>query len=143
MRNRIVLGLAAGTVALFLSGTLHAAAQDDTSRQASTNANDRQCEVSIDRSFPTGTYDVKRQELDNGDCICYAYTGLSPQSDVIEGKIADLQRRRECADAPPLAVGPGAVSGRGFFGGFPLLALLGAGGGAALAVGGGGQAVSP
>lgn len=143
MRNRIGLGLSAGVVALFLSGALPAAAADDTPGQGGSNANDKLCEVSIDRSFPTGTYDVKRQELDNGDCICHAYTGPTPQSDAIEGKIADLQRRRECSDSPPLAAGPGAVSGKGFFGGFPFLALLGAGGGAALAAGGGQSAVSP
>ncbi len=144
MRNQIGLGLAASAVVLFLSGTLHAAPANESFGQGGSNANDKQCEVSIDRSFPTGTYDVKRQELDNGDCICYAYTGPSPQSNVIESKIADLQRRRECSDASPLAAGPSTVSGRGFFGGFPFLPLLGAGGTtAALAAGGGQNAVSP
>jgi hypothetical protein len=91
------------------------------------------CEVRIDRSREKDTFEVYRQELENGDCICYAYTGPLPQSDATEDAIAQLERDRECRDAPPLALtGPAAVEGEGFFG-TALLPLLGLGGAGAIA----------
>src|SRR5262245_29448871 len=103
---------------------------------APANAQDKTCKVTVDRSQPSGTYSVQRQELDNGDCICYVYTGTQPQSDTIEQSIAALNAARACPDAPAVAVtgGEGAMAsgGGGSGAALPLLGLAAVGVGVAV-----------
>ena len=91
------------------------------------------CKVTVDRSQPAGTYSVQRQELENGDCICYVYTGPQPQSDATEQSIASLQSSGACPDAPAVAVPAGATATTGGGGGGALI-LLGAAAGTAAIV---------
>lgn len=102
------------------------------------------CKVTVDRSQPAGTYSVQRQELENGDCICYVYTGTQPQADSTEQSIAALQASGACPDAPAVAVPAGATAAAGGGGGGALLLLGAAGGTAAIvAASSGGNSDSP
>lgn len=91
--------------AMFLLAATSASAEDDPS-------NDRKCMVTVDRSREDGVYDVTRQVLSDGSCICYVYTGSPDQSDAIEQQISVLQQRRTCPSAKLVNV-PGAGSGSG------------------------------
>ena len=92
MRGKKLIGVAALVPAVLLGGAGLAAA-------AAQDAPAKKCEVTVDRSQPSGVYDVTRQEMENGDCICYVYTGPAPQSDTIENSIATLLQTGECPDA--------------------------------------------
>lgn len=87
------------------------------------------CEVKLDRTYADGTYQVWKQEAQDGKCRCYVQTGKQPQSDTIERSIADLMRDRTCDSAPVQAVVSlgGATAGAGAAG------LFGGGGGAVAA----------
>lgn len=138
MRAQKMILASAGAVAFLISGAVQASAFDEGNAGMGAMDDNGKCEVRIDRSREKDTFEVYRQELENGDCICYAYTGPKPQSQETEDAIAQLERDRECRDAPPLALtGPGAVGGKGFFGSalLPLLGLGGAGAVAAAAAG--------
>jgi hypothetical protein len=107
----------------------------------------QQCKVTIDRSA-TG-YDVTKQVFEDGNCICYAYTGPKPQADSIEGAISALLNTKQCPDAKVQQIsGPstGPVGGTGAGGGIGTVAPIVAGGAAAAALaatGGGGSPSSP
>jgi hypothetical protein len=108
------------------------------------------CEVTVDRSQAAGTYDVTRQQLENGDCICYLYTGpAGQQSTTLENRVKALQASGECSDAPVMmvsgayaaggaAAAGAAASGGSFFGAGALLPVLAASGAGAVAVSSGG-----
>ncbi len=72
------------------------------------------CEVKVDRTYTDGTYQVWKQQTENGECRCYVQTGKAPQSETIEQSIAALVRDRECDGAPVQAVaslgGPAALA---------------------------------
>lgn len=70
-----------------------------TVASAETNAANT-CRVSVDRTQAAGTFQVQRQEMNNGDCVCYVYTGPASQGDAAESRVADVQRSRACADRP-------------------------------------------
>ena len=72
------------------------------------------CEVKVDRTYTDGTYQVWKQQTENGECRCYVQTGKAPQSETIEQSIAALVRDRECDGAPVQAVaslGGAAIGG--------------------------------
>lgn len=73
-------------------------------------ADGKKCDVTVDRAFSSGTYEVTRQELANGDCVCYIQTGASPQSESIENRIAALREQRQCSDATAMVVPLGAAA---------------------------------
>lgn len=64
----------------------------------------QQCRVVVDRSQAPGVFDVTRQVLSGGDCICYVYTGPQPQANAIEGSIASLVQSRSCPAARVMSV---------------------------------------
>ena len=124
MRQLKIVGLAALVPAALLSAS--ALAQSDNT-----------CEVTVDRSQAAGTYAVTKQVLENGDCICYLYTGpAAEQATTLENRIRDLQRTRSCDDAPVMAVAGGAAAVGG-------AAAAGAGAAGAAAGGLGVAAVAP
>jgi hypothetical protein len=108
--------------------------------QPADNANDQagKCQVTIDRSQEPGVFDVTRQSYENGECICYAYTGPATQPVGTENRVSALLASRTCPSAKPMLV-PGAVGGAVAGGGFPIPTLIGLGviGGAAAAALGG------
>lgn len=113
-------------------------------------AEGKQCTVTVDRAYSDGTYQVTRQELANGDCVCYIQTGPSPQSDSTEKLIESLRISRKCADATAMAVPEGYAAtatktAAGGAGAFKLVAFAAAGAGAiaAAASGGGNGPSSP
>lgn len=110
-----------------MSGFAYAAASRAAQQDMGGGADGKKCAVKVDRSQSDGTYDVTRQVLENGDCICFVYTGPRPQADTIERAITRLQEVRECPDAKVMMV-PGAVA-------------VGAGAGAGAAGGVGGAAI--
>jgi len=135
----VVSALAA--LSMFASSSM--AASTRASEQTMSADLEKKCAVKVDRTQEAGTYDVTRQVLENGDCICYVYTGPKPQSDTIERAIADLQERRECRDAKVMIIPPAggaavaAAGGTGFLpalGIGPLLGVAGAGAAAAAGV---------
>lgn len=112
-----------GVVAAGLFGGAAASAQADGEA--------RKCKVTIDRSQDAGVFDVTRQTYDDGECICYAYTGPKSQPAETEQRVANLLERKTCSGAKSMALtGPSAV---------PLLPLLSSGlfiGGAVAALSG-------
>ena len=95
------------------------------------------CRVRVSRSAEAGVFDLARQVLSNGKCVCRVTTGPRSQGGSAESALAALLLRRSCADAP-LAAATGAAGG-GLGGG----ALIGGGllvaGGVAAAVASGGS----
>lgn len=86
------------------------------------------CEVTVDRSRSAGTYSVSKQVADNGDCVCYLYTGpAAEQSSTLENRIAQLQRDRTCDDAPVVAMAGGAAAAGAAAGGGAVAAGIGIG----------------
>lgn len=109
-----------------------------------------QCRVVIDRSQNAGVFDVTRQSDDDGNCICYAYTGPDSQDNATESKVTALEESKRCPDAKVMAVagpaaGAAAAGGSGFLAGplAPLLAVGALGGGAAAAASGSGDNGAP
>lgn len=113
-------------------------------------AEGKQCTVTVDRAYAGETYQVTRQELANGDCVCYIQTGPSPQAAATENRIEALRLSRKCDNATAMAVpeGHAATATRtatGGAGAFKLVAFAAAGAGAiaAAASGGGNGPSSP
>lgn len=104
----------------------------------------KQCTVTVDRAYSDGTYQVTRQELANGDCVCYVQTGPSPQADTTEKQIEALRIARKCDNATALAVPEGSAAtatktASGGAGPFKLIAFAAAGAGAIAAAASGGS----
>ncbi|MEE4317915.1 MAG: hypothetical protein V2I74_13130 [Erythrobacter sp.] len=72
--------------------------------QGSPGTPANQCRVSVDRSAGAGTFDVVRQEFDNGRCVCAVTTGPTSQPALIEGRISSILSSRTCADARSVAM---------------------------------------
>ena len=108
----------------------------------------RQCKVTIDASQAPGTWDVTRQEVWTGECVCYVYAGPNPQTGETGKDLKALLDNLSCPDAKSLAIeqpetalgpqsvaGPGAVKGQGFLPALaPLLAAVGVGAGGVAAL---------
>jgi hypothetical protein len=80
---------------------------------AASQANN-QCTVTVDRSMASDTFEVTRQKLENGDCVCYISTGPASQSAAVEKSIVDIQASHDCARKKyPIGalVGAGALAG--------------------------------
>lgn len=122
----IVLTLAATASLLGIAGV--ASAQ---STQNQSPAAGRQCTVTVDRSRDAGVFDVTRQELSDGSCVCYAYTGPEQQGISTENQIRALLEGRSCNAARVVQV-PGEVAAGGG-GGASGDALVAIAGGAAIA----------
>ncbi len=132
MVNRRSISLALLLPGALLSGVSLAGATraNDQSMGAS---DDKKCQVTVDRRAEfDGTYDVTRQVLENGDCICYVYTGQMRQSDTIEKAIASLQESGLCPDAKVALVPAGAATGFAPALGLAPLAGVGAAGAAGI-----------
>ena len=72
------------------------------------------CRVKVSRSAEAGVFDVTRQILNNGKCVCRVTTGPRSQGGSAESALAGLLLRRTCADAPLAAAGPtGGAPGSG------------------------------
>ena len=86
------------------------------------------CRVKVSRSSAPGAFDVTRQVLSNGKCVCRVSTGPRSQGGSAESALAGLQLRRSCADAP-LASADAAGNGGSGLGRGTLIAggLLAAG----------------
>jgi|EndMetStandDraft_2_1072991.scaffolds.fasta_scaffold87449_1 hypothetical protein len=121
---------------LLLSGGSFAAAAEGGT------ADSKQCEVKIDRSREAGVYNVTRQVFEDGNCICYAYTGPSSQASSIESAISELLASKSCSGAPvqmiagaaPAAAAIAGTTGAGGLAGAAVVAPAVAGGAAAAAI---------
>jgi hypothetical protein len=107
------------TAAVMVGGGAPAFAAPDTGKQ---------CAVSIERNMAPGTFQVTREHLDDGGCVCYISTGPVTQAASVEKSIAQIQASQDCERKN-----------------FPIGALVGTGalGGAIAAVVGGGHRDSP
>jgi hypothetical protein len=56
------------------------------------------CQVEVLRSGAAGSSDVRRRQLDNGDCVCTITTGPSPVNGAAEDIVRALLRDRECTN---------------------------------------------
>jgi hypothetical protein len=106
-------------------------------------ADGKKCDVTVDRGYSNGTYEVTRQELANGDCVCYIQTGASPQSVSIENRIADLRENRQCSDATAMVVPSGKTAAATAVPGKFTLIAFAAAGAAGVAVAASGSSDSP
>jgi hypothetical protein len=132
----LVVGIASATVALPLDGLT--ASLGATSQPAAVTESGT-CLVAIDRSAAAGTWQVTYQTLDDGSCVCYAYTGPSSQPASSEKLVADLEQSRRCGPAAAAApAGPSASGGGGGGGGGspvgPIVAVAAVAGGIAVGV---------
>ncbi len=81
--------------------------------QGASESSAKQCQVSVDRSADSGTFDVVRQEYEKGRCVCAVTTGPASQPASIEGRVGAILRSRTCADARSVAMLGQGASGAG------------------------------
>lgn len=79
--------------------------------QGSADAPAKQCRVKVDRSADAGSFDVVRQEYENGNCVCAVTTGPASQAASIEGRVISIINSRSCAAARSVAMLGQGVSG--------------------------------
>ena len=113
MRAIYAWSAAALVVAVFGVGSSFASAKSDTSNK---------CAVTVDRSMAADLFQVTRQRMDNGDCVCHVTTGPQTQSSSVEELIANLQASGKCGTTPAAAVGDGSAKK------FPWIIIGGAAG---------------
>lgn len=65
---------------------------------------DNICKVTIDRSQPEGVYDVTKVVAEDGDCVCYVYTGPQTQGQGTEDQINALLENKSCPNAKTVNV---------------------------------------
>ena len=105
-RVQIIAGAAFLTV-LTAGGAAVAVAQSTDAAPAAGT-----CQVTVDRSQAADSFRVDRQTLQNGDCVCYVYTGPSTQGASTESQVADVLNRRDCgAAAAPVGETAAATGG--------------------------------
>lgn len=121
-------------VSMFVASVSVAAGQS-----AGGAANGGKSRIVLQRNAGSGTFDVTRQTLDNGDEVCIVKTGPKNQGASTEALIAKLMQSGNCSDAPP-AVREAAVSGGG---NGALLAVVGVGVAAGLGAAAAGGSDSP
>jgi hypothetical protein len=93
------------------------------------------CLVRVKRNAAAGVFDLSRQILNNGRCVCRVSTGPRSQGGSAESALAGLLLRRSCSDAP-LAEAGAAGGGLGTGAIIGGVVVVGGGLGAALASGG-------
>ena len=143
MARLSLLVAALAAPALVFSASAHAAAAGSAQPAGgSAGGLGQTCGVKISRSASAGVFDVARQVLGNGKCICRVTTGPRSQGGSAESALASLLSRRSCADAP-LAASTAATGGGLGTGVYIGGGLLVAGAVAAAAAGGGGGPSSP
>ena len=142
MRKMNVFVASFALPALMLAGASQSLAKGTAQGAGATGGAGKACKsVKVNRQEgSTNVFDVARQVLDNGDCICYVLTGKQgSQTLSVEQAIAALLDSRDCADAPlariDTAAGGGGLGTLTYVGG----GLLIAGGAAAAAAGGSGS----
>lgn len=97
------------------------------------------CQVKVSRSASGGVYNVTRQVLSNGKCVCRVTTGPRGQGGSAESMLSELLLRRNCSAAALSTASPGGSTGI-----FPLVGLgAAAAGGLGAAVATGGSPASP
>lgn len=84
-----------------------------------------QCRVVADRTAAPGVFDVTRQVVSGGGCVCYIYTGPQSQGAATEARVSDLLAAKSCPAARPMAAQTGAAAGGGL-GGAGTALLVGA-----------------
>ena len=92
------------------------------------------CSVRVKRNAAAGVFDITRQVLNNGRCVCRVSTGPRSQGGSAESALIGLLSRRTCPDAPLAGIVEGGGLGTGAIIGGVI--LVGGGLGAALASGG-------
>lgn len=94
---------------------------------------EQKCRVDVVRDGLSGSADVSRQVLGNGDCVCTIRTGPSSNNGSAESIVVALLRDRECVGAPAVAGAAGGSSaGAGGVAGGAGAGGIGSGGIAAL-----------
>lgn len=93
------------------------------------------CAVNVQRTGAAGQFDVTRQTLRDGSCVCNVTTGEAASNGNAEPRVEAILRDRECAEAPVVADTAPAATG----GGAMLGILLGVAGAGGLAAGLGGS----
>lgn len=85
------------------------------------------CAVNVQRTGAAGQFDVTRQTLRDGSCVCNVTTGDAASNGNAEPRVDAILRDRECANAPVVADTAAAATGGGGMLGI-LLGVVGAGG---------------
>lgn len=82
---------------------------------ASAQSGEKLCKVTVDRSQPGGVFDVTKVVADDGDCVCYTYTGPASQGKDVEDRVSALLQSRSCEGAKvvnvPKTAGAGVSGG--------------------------------
>lgn len=121
--NVLAAAMALTGMALSIPGTALAANAAETSGGAGgSNAG---CRVQIHRDSAAGVYDVTRELLQNGKCICRVSTGPSSQGGSAESAVSSIRLRQTCVDAPLASATTGRGLGTGVWVGVGLLAAGG------------------
>jgi hypothetical protein len=82
------------------------------------------CDVTVNRTYANGTYEVTKQVMPNKDCICYIQTGSEPQDTGIEQRITAVRKSRRCDDAVVMAIPPGSQAVPGAVAGIAGMKIL-------------------
>ena len=121
--------------AMILAAAAPAGAAAVQSGAGMSGGGEELCRVRVSRSASAGVFDLSRQVLGNGQCVCRVTTGPRSQGGEAESALAALLLRRSCADAP---LAPASASGGGLGStGLIVGGLLVAGGVAAAVASGG------
>ncbi|MGE3691687.1 MAG: hypothetical protein AB7F98_09930 [Novosphingobium sp.] len=86
------------------------------------------CNVQVFRNAAPGVFDVHRENLQDGSCVCTARTGPASQGGSAEAALAALLQSHQCGGAPVAGNGYGASRGGGFGTSPLLMGSLAAGG---------------
>lgn len=132
------------TVGVSLATSLLVAlAAGSASAASAQGAGAGQCRVVVDRSQAADVFDVTRQKLSDGACVCYIYTGPHSQSQAVEGNIASVVQSRSCPAARAMSVPGEQAAGAGLGHSGWLVGAAGLVGGVAYGVSKGDERVSP
>lgn len=86
------------------------------------------CQVEVRRNGNPGSNDIRRQELDNGNCVCVITTGPSSANGAAEEVVNALLRDRECTNAlAPADLGKVNAATGGGLGGVVMPVVFGVG----------------
>jgi hypothetical protein len=87
-----------------------------------------QCEVKVARTGQAGLFDVAREVLDAGKCICWVKMGpRGAPGSPLEARLSALEQSKSCADAPLVARAAPPAAGSGLGGSAIWLGVAAAG----------------
>lgn len=108
MRNLKVLAFGLAVTGVIVAATAQAGITRSADAEVAGRGQAQACNVQVSRSEAPGVFNVTRETLQDGSCVCVAQTGPARQGGTAEAALSALLQSHECSAGTGLAMADGS-----------------------------------